>query len=64
MGPDLLLLKEPDHQFMELSPEPVNTATDTKARKMVVFSFHIVRIIHLKLYVVLDSILYLFRFFK
>lgn len=64
MGPNLLLLKEPDHQFMELSPEPVNTATDTKARKMVVFSFHIVRIIHLKLYVVLDSILYLFSLFK
>lgn len=64
MGPDLLLLKEPDHQFMELSPEPANTATDTKARKMVVFSFHIVQIIYLKLYVVLYVILYLFSLFE
>lgn len=41
MGPDLLLHKEPDHQFMELSPEPVNTAMDMKAKKMVVCSFYI-----------------------
>lgn len=64
MEPDLLLRKEPDHQFMELSPEPVNTATDMKARKMVAFSFHIQPIykhivlnIYLKLYVVLYVIL-------
>lgn len=39
MGPDPLLRK--DHQFTELNPEPVNTAMDMKARKMVVdvFSF-------------------------
>lgn len=58
MGPDLLLRKEPDHQFMELSPEPVNTATDMKARKMVVFSFHMFLNIYLKLYVVLYAKLY------
>lgn len=39
MGRDLLLHKEPDHPFMELSPEPVNTAMATKARKMVVVGF-------------------------
>lgn len=39
MGRDLLLRKVPDHPFMELSPEPVNTAMDMKARKMVVAGF-------------------------
>lgn len=53
MGPDLLLRKEPDHQYMELSPEPVNTVTGMKARKMVVFCIHIFLNIYLKLCVVL-----------
>lgn len=57
MGPDLLLRKEPDHQIMALSPEPANTAMDMKARKTVVFSFHIILNFHLKLYVVLYFIL-------
>lgn len=39
MVPDPLLRKERDHQFMELSPDPVNTAMDMKARKMVVDGF-------------------------
>lgn len=41
MGLDLLLRKEPDHPFMELNPEPVNTAMDMKAREMVVVGFFI-----------------------
>lgn len=57
MGPDLLLCKEPDHQFM-LSPEPASTAMDTKARNMVVFSFRMFLNINLKLYVVLYDMLH------
>lgn len=58
MGPVLQLRKEPDPQFMEISPEPVNTATDMIARKMVVFSFHIFLNIYLKLFVVLYVMFY------
>ncbi|KAG7237427.1 hypothetical protein INR49_032390 [Caranx melampygus] len=36
MGPDLLLLKQQDPRLTELSPGPVSTVRDMKARKMVI----------------------------
>lgn len=62
MGPDLQLRKEPDHQFMEFSPEPVNTATDMKARKMVVFSFCMYLNIYLKHWPLLLTLKYFWHF--